>query len=243
VQVLTVAPAFRPHCSLPCCIRDRCPPRSQANAAATSQAAQSAPTHLPHQSLPLPRQEYTPPGACPASPAASDADTSSAFGDALLETLSAGWSGSPAAAVGPGPAAPPSFASTFGAPAVVHSAQRRRAPLSMDAVRAALEEVCASAVSDVGDLLCCPITFVRGPHCSPRALCMRAVFATDRESLTIYRTVLALASTHDYRRGAHSSPAGMCDPAFTAIHIQWRSCCVQAVMRDPVIAADGYTCA
>jgi len=32
----------------------------------------------------------------------------------------------------------------------------------MRVIRAALEEVCASAVSDAGDLLCCPITHVSG---------------------------------------------------------------------------------
>ena len=58
----------------------------------------------------------------------------------------------------------PSVKSTAGKPAVynpIEAASRKAAPLSMAAIQAALEEVCASAVTDVSELLCCPITHVR----------------------------------------------------------------------------------
>ena len=75
-----------------------------------------------------------------------------------------------------GPEAAPAVAAAV--PPVV-DAQRSGGPLSMAAIRAALEEMCASAVSDVSELLCCPITHVRSlitlfavASLSPRRHCL-----------------------------------------------------------------------
>ncbi len=42
----------------------------------------------------------------------------------------------------------------------IAAAAKKAEPLSMAAIRTALEEACASAVTDVSELLCCPITHV-----------------------------------------------------------------------------------
>ena len=63
----------------------------------------------------------------------------------------------------PAAVAGPSVKSAAAKPAPynpIKAAATKAAPLSMVAIQAALEEACASAVTDVSELLCCPITHV-----------------------------------------------------------------------------------
>ena len=167
------------------------PPRRECPPPARQTAPTSTSTQWPNA---LPRAARSGPYETPRR--SSSATASAASTVAARPTASAGTAPAASAAAarprvsaGSVPAA-----STAAAPSA--GGASGSASLSMAAIRFALEEVCASAVSDVGDLLCCPITFLRGPRCSSRALCMRAVFATRRELQSTCRTMLPFASSH-----------------------------------------------
>jgi len=138
-----------------------CLARPQEKVAASESPGDSSAGDFPELSAAQPRREYRPPGAWVAPAAASDAALLAAASATLAEPSSMVCDPSPAIPLGVSPAVAPGAVPPAPQRAASCSSAQRRATLSIDAVRAALEEICASTVSDVGDLLCCPITFVR----------------------------------------------------------------------------------
>ena len=131
--------------------RDRIPPpRLAAPTFTTTRGAGGPPRAAPATQSP-PRSAPRPSSA--AAPAAGAATRDQRASAGAAPTASAVPAGPRARSV----AAPP--ASTAAARSAGGAAKSE--PLSMRVIRAALEEVCASAVSDISDLLCCPITHVR----------------------------------------------------------------------------------